>query len=243
MIVRLDKQRQREARHQLLADVVYIICQEPLKTIKRERKTDLEPVEVFLSARQFCDTVLSLPDIEEGLGDEIDDLEEEATGENDAMLIMVTATAQLQAMSKKRIGVDIKRIIFDIFAHLDGNELLWPLIKQMTQKEEERWIEGKRIDLLNYELKEIELEEGGIQEKIRVVSEITDAALNLSNEEVRGVLVSLVSINKKYDHVFDEQISKLLDKLGITQSEVHNHFEKDSHCNVFNDKVTGQFTQ
>lgn len=26
-------------------------------------------------------------------------------------------------------------------------------------------------------------------------------------------------------------------------TEIHNHFEKDSHCQVFNDKVTGQFTQ
>ena len=28
---------------------------------------------------------------------------------------------------------------------------------------------------------------------------------------------------------------------GIQESEIHNHYEKDSHCQVFNGKVEGQF--
>ncbi len=56
MIVRLDKEKQRTARHQLLNDVVYIISHEALKQMQRDGHTELSPVEVFLSARNFCDS-------------------------------------------------------------------------------------------------------------------------------------------------------------------------------------------
>lgn len=239
MMIKMGRQQQAEARRQLLGDAVWVVCNDTLRQLQRDGATLLSPVEVFLSAREFCNVTFALQDVEEGLPYEIDDLVEEM-GEDDALLVMMVATLMMQAMSKRRIGIG--KMILLIYERLNDHERFMPLLEKLAHKEEQRWIEGKRTDLLNYELKEIELDGGGMQEKTMVVSEITDAALNLSNEEVRGVLVSLVSVNNKYDHKFDEQIDRLLEKLGITQSEIHNHFEKDSHCQVFNDKVTGQFT-
>lgn len=241
MMIKMGRQQQAEARRQLLGDAVWVVCNDTLRELQRDGVTMLSPVEVFMSAREFCDVVLLLQDVEEGLPYEMDDLVDEA-GEDDALLVMTVATLMMQARSKRCVGNDISKVILLIFERLNDHNRFMPLLERFAHKEEQRWIEGKRADLLNYELKEIELDGGGMQEKTMVVSEITDAALNLSNEEVRGVLVSLVSVNNKYDHKFDEQIDRLLEKLGITQSEIHNHFEKDSHCQVFNDKVTGQFT-
>ena len=133
MIVRLDKEQQRNIRRQLLNDVVSIISHEVLRQMQREGYTELSPVEVFLSARNFCKVVVALPDIDEGLDDEMDDIEDETEGKNDFMLIMTLACVQLQAMSKRTVGVNLQKIISRIFERLDGHNLLWPLIVKLAK--------------------------------------------------------------------------------------------------------------
>jgi hypothetical protein len=215
MIVRLDKQKQRTVRHQLLGDITYIISHEALKQMQREGHTELSPVEVLLSARNFCDAILKLPDIEEGLDDEIDDLEDEAEGKNDFMLIMSVATVQLQAISKQRVGIDFKKIIFRIFERLDNHELLWPLIEQMTNKEEERWLQGKRFNLLDYEIQEIELTGGGIAEVRNLFENFLNYSDQVDKETIKGNLLLLNLYNIEHNHAYDEVIKAIYAKLGI----------------------------
>ena len=240
MIVRLDKQQQPAIRRQLLKDVVWAITNDTLRRLQREGKTSLAPVEVFLSARQFCDTVLGLSDIDEGIDYEIDDLEDEA-GETDAMLVTMLATALFQAQSKLNSAFDSKPIILHVYERWNDHELFFPLLEQFAEKEESLWLEGKRFNLLDYEIQEIELEGGSIEEKRRFLDEFVEITLKLTDDEIRGMLLPLYSLNMKYGHVFDEQIVKLFDKLGIPRAEIHNHFDKDSHCQVFNSSVTGKF--
>lgn len=215
MIVRLDKQKQRTVRHQLLGDVTYIISHEALKQMQREGHTELSPVEVLLSARNFCDAILKLPDIEEGLDDETDDLEDEAEGKNDFMLIMSVATVQLQAISKQRVGIDFKKIIFRIFERLDNHELLWPLIEQMTNKEEERWLQGKRFNLLDYEIQEIDLTGGGIAEVRNLFENFLNYSDQVDKETIKGNLLLLNLYNIEHNHAYDEVIKAIYAKLGI----------------------------
>lgn len=215
MIVRLDKQKQRTARHQLLGDVAFIISHEALKQMQREVHTELSPVEVFLSARKFCDAILELPDIEEGLEDEMDDLEDEASDKNDFMLIMSVATVLLQAISKQRVGIDFRKIIFRIFERLDGHELLWSLIEQMTSKEEERWLQGKRFNLLDYEIKEIELDGGGIEEVRNLFENFLNYSDQMDKETIKGNLLLLNLYNIEHNHAYDEVIKNIYAKLGI----------------------------
>jgi len=215
MIVRLDKQKQRTVRHQLLGDITYIISHEALKQMQREGHTELSPVEVLLSARNFCDAILKLPDIEEGLDDETDDLEDEAEGKNDFMLIMSVATVQLQAISKQRVGIDYKKIIFRIFERLDNHELLWPLIEQMTNKEEERWLQGKRFNLLDYEIQEIELTGGGIAEVRNLFENFLNYSDQVDKDTIKGNLLLLNLYNIEHNHAYDEVIKAIYAKLGI----------------------------
>ena len=220
MIVRLEKEQQKSARRQLLADYVYIISHDALRKMRQDGHTELLPVELFLSAQEFCETLLALPDVMEGLDDEIDDLEDEAEGENDAMLIMALATAQLQARSKKCVGIDIRKIIFHIFERLDGNDLLWPLIEQMTDKEDARWLEGKKTILLDYELQEITLDGGGSEEIKQLFADMVDCSDKMDKETIKGNLLFLNRYNIDHNHVYDKEVIALFDKFGIKSTTI-----------------------
>ncbi len=222
MIVRLNKEQQKLARRQALKDIVYILCQDALKQMQIDGNTELSPIEVFVSARNFCETVLALPDIEEGLAYEIEDLEEEAEGGNDAMLIMSVAATQMQAMSNRRVGIDFRSIIYRIFEHLDDNKLFPSLIMQMTDKEDARWLEGKKTDLLNYELKEIELEGGGSEEVKRLFEDFINYGDKIDVDSIKGNLIILNRYNIEHNHVYDNEILSLYDKLGIKSTPSMN---------------------
>ena len=220
MIVRLKKEQQKSARRKLLADPVYIISHDALRKMKQDGHTQLSPVELFLSAQEFCETLLALPDVMEGLDEEIDDLEDEAEGENDAMLIMTLATAQLQARSKKCVGIDIRKIIFHIYERLDGHDLLWPLIEQMTNKEDARWLEGKKTNLLNYELQEIELNGGGAEEVKQLFADMVECSDKMDKETIKGNLLFLNRYNIDHNHAYDKEVIALFDKFGIKSTTI-----------------------
>lgn len=220
MIVRLEKEQQKSARRKLLADPVYIISHDALRKMKQDGHTQLSPVELFLSAQEFCETLFALPDVIEGLDDEIDDLEDEAEGENDAMLIMTLATAQLQARSKKCVGIDIRKIIFHIYERLDGHDLLWPLIEQMTNKEDARWLEGKKTNLLNYELQEIKQDGGGSEEIKQLFADMVDCSDKMDKETIKGNLLFLNRYNIDHNHAYDKEVIALFDKFGIKSTTI-----------------------
>ena len=241
MIVRMDKEQQAVARRQLLSDVVWVICNDTLRMWQHEGKTTLAPVEVFMSAQRFCEVISVLSDIDEGIDYELDDLEDEAEGKNDAMLIAVLAALQMTTLSKRHVGTDFKGAITHIFERYGDHELFLPLVEQWAKKEEKRWMEGKKTDLLDYELREIRLEGGGLEKVKEFIDKYIQASLSLTPSEIRSSLIVLSSLNQDYHHAFDEHIAALCKKLGVSPREIHNHFEKDSHCQVFNDEVIGQF--
>ena len=220
MIVRLEKEQQKSVRRKLLADYVYIISHDALRKMKQDGHTDLSPVELFLSAQEFCETLLALPDVMEGLDDEIDDLEDETEGKNDAMLILTLATAQLQARSKNCVGIDIRKIIFHIYERLDGHDLLWPLIEQMTNKEDARWLEGKKTNLLDYELQEIKLDGGGLEEIKQLFAYMAACSDKMDKESIKGNLLFINRYNIEHNHAYDKEVIALYNKFGIKSSTI-----------------------
>ena len=251
MMVRLDKKQQAAARRQLSSDSVWVICNDTLRKWQLEGKTALAPVEGFMSSQCLCDVIFGLSDIDEGIDYELDDLEDEVEGErsaegrlqgkNDAMLIAVLAALQMQAMSKRCVGQDLRKAIMHIFERYGDHELFLPLVEQWTKKEEARWMEGKKTNLLDYELQEIKFDGGGVAEMKGFVDEYVRATLKLTEAEIRSNLLTLGFINMEYGHVFDEQLKKLFDKLDMNIKEVHNHFEAGSSNQVFNAEVNGNF--
>ena len=215
MIVKLGKEQQAVARRQLLSDIVWIVSNDTLRRLQKDGKTNLAPIEVYMSARQFSDVIMNLSDIDEGIDYEMDDLEDEADGENDAMLIAVLSALQMQALSKTRIGIDIKTAVMRILGRYGDHELLLPLISQWTKKEEARWLEGKKTNLLDYELQDIHLVGGGSEEIKNLFENFVVYSGTVDTETIRSNLLLLNRYNIDHGHAYDKEILALYDKLGI----------------------------
>ena len=235
MIVRLNKEQQRSSRRQVLNDIVYVISHDALKGMQREGHTALSPVEVFLSAQRFTEMLQSLPNVEEGIDDEIDDLEDEACGDNDAMLIMAVATVLLQAVGRYNSGLDSRIIINRIFEHLDGNEFFLPFLNQLAYKEESRWLEGKKTDLLNYELHEIEIEGGGSEEIRQLFEDFVGYSDKMGENSVKELLLILMKYNINHNNAYNREINALFEKLGIKSPTIQNIQEMVLNKNVQNE--------
>ena len=147
-------------------------------------------------------------------------MEDEAEGQNDAMLIMTLATAQLQARSKKCVGIDIRKIILHIFERLDGHDLLWPLIEQMTDKEDARWLEGKKTNLLSYELQEIKQDGGGSEEIKQLFADFVGYSDKMLPDTIKELLLFLERYNLDHNHAYDKELLALFEKLGIKSTTI-----------------------
>lgn len=114
MIIHLEKEQLKQARRDLLRDDVYIIFVDALRQYHQEGYTTLAPAELYLSAKSFVGDVLQLPDIIEGIADEMDDILDEADNKDEAMLIMMVATGVFCAVGKKYKGFDADAVIMII---------------------------------------------------------------------------------------------------------------------------------
>lgn len=222
MIIRLDKVRQREERRKLLignADVVYAICHDALKGLQKEGRTEMSAVEVFLSAKDFVSTMMQMGDLDEALEDEMDDLEDEATGKDDAMIIMMVASALFYAACKSRIGVDAESVILKIYTRWNDHDLFLPLLERFSEKEQARCKDGKKTNLLAYELERTASESGsdGVRELLSWLATISDI---LDVESIKGLILALGKYNNDHAHAYTKEIDALYEKLGIKGTPV-----------------------
>lgn len=237
MIEKLDKRNQRSVRTKLLSDDIYIIAHDALRRMRREGYTEFSSVELFLSARNFCESILALSDIEEGIDEEMDDLEEEVCNENDFVIIMTLVAVLLQAVGRRHddIDIDIEKVSCRIFDRIDESELVIPLIKQMMKKEDAIWLEGRRIDLLTYELVNIE-KDNVIADGNTIIANIVECASGLTPEGMQIVENVLSEVNDKYDHSFQEQLN-ILRQVRKNNTKAINNISGDF---VLNKKVENE---
>ena len=207
MMVNLSKEEGRLARRQLLADVVYIVCHDGLRQLHQEGRTKLTPAELLLSAREFSNNILSLPDAEEGLADEIADLEDEAKSD-DAMIVMMVAVVQIEAMNRRHESTDTHPIIKQILKHCSNHDLFFTLLEVFADKEQKQ-LDKIRTSLLDYEVQNIRLHGGGSDE-IRKLFEYT---LDFDNATISGSMALLNAFNNDNGHAYDEEIRSLMAKL------------------------------
>lgn len=218
IIQHLDKEQTRKMRRQMLADTVYILFHDTLKQWSREKKTTLSPQEIFLAATRWSKMLLSLPDAEEGLADEMDDLEEEAEEETDAMLIMMTTACIIQAMAKAKNPpqCEISPIIQQILKRWHHHELYYPLLDGACRKEQARWVEKKRNNLLEYELMEIDQEDEKAAESgiLELIDDLLGGSWSRSVNTIKELLLELNKYNIEHNHHLDKPLLLLYDKLG-----------------------------
>ena len=214
MIVRLKEDAIKPERRRLLGDVVYVIFHDALKRWQKDGTTTLSPVELFLSAKAFSKLLMELPDVMEGLDDEMDDLVDEAEGENDAMIIMMLASAIIYAAGTHRVGFETTRVIMAIYTRGNGHPLFPVFMDEGAKKEQARWLEGKKTNLLTYELEEIE-KDGEGEEAIRDLFERFIAPEhNMGRQTLKENLLFLNKYNIEHGHAYDKEILAIYKQLS-----------------------------
>ena len=153
-IVRLEKEQIRQERRKLLSDDVYVLAHDVLKQAHKDKLTSLTQVELYLSGKHLAQVLLSLPNVEEGIEDELEELEEmEAENKDEAVIVGMIAAAIINANGSSH-NRDITPIVLPIFRRWGGHRLCIPILEAMQIKEEKRWMEGKRTNLLSCTLEE-----------------------------------------------------------------------------------------
>lgn len=223
MIERLTPEQTRSLRRQMLSDTVYVIFHDTLRAWHKEGKTQLTPQEICLSAKNLCNVILELPDAEEGIEDELVDLEEEADDTTDAMLVEMMAASMLTALSAGREEANysagqekanLKSVILSIMRRWCDHELFDIMLDEGCKKEEARFAEGKRADLLHYELMELEREGGeNADSMLQLIDQLLTPAYGRSVETIKEVLLFLNRYNIEHHHLLDSPLLELYKRL------------------------------
>lgn len=229
MIVHLDKEQTRQMRRKLLAsdsDIVFVLFHDTLKQLQSEGKTQLSAVEAFLSARRFAQTLLSMGEVMERLEDELDDLEDDAEGENDAMIIGIVACAIIKAYAKAHALPACDEVVMAILMRWNDHPLFFPMLQGAARKEERRFAEDKRNNLLRYEL-----EQAAVEGEVSV-REMVAYAKEMDAESIKGFLFMLGKANVDHGNMYDSEYNDLYD-VYLKKTQVVYNFKSlnDIHDN------------
>ena len=229
MIVHLDKEQTRQMRRKLLAsdsDIVFVLFHDTLKQLQGEGKTQLSAVEVFLSARSFAQTLLSMGEVMEALEDELDDLEDDAEGENDAMIIGIVACAIIKAYAKAHATSVYDEVVMAILMRWNDHPLFFTMLQGAARKEERRFAEDKRNNLLRYELEQAAAE-GEVS-----VREMVAYAKEMDAESIKVILFMLGKANVDHGNMYDSEYNDLYD-VYLKKTQVVYNFKSlnDIHDN------------
>lgn len=231
MIVHLDKEQTRQMRRKLLADnsdIVFVLFHDTLKQLHTDGETQLSAVEAFLSARQFAQTLLSMNEAMEGLEDELDDLEDDAYGKNDAMIISIVACAIIKAFAKAHATSVYDEVVKAILIRWNDHPLFFSMLAGAARKEERRFAENKRNDLLRYELEQAVGDGDGKQ----AVREIVETAKETDVECIKSLLFVLGKLNVAHSNMYDSEYNDLYD-VYVKKTQVVYSFKSlnDIHDN------------
>ena len=215
MIIHLEKEQLKQARRDLLRDDVYIIFVDALRQYHQEGYTMLAPAELYLSAKSFVGDVLQLPDIIEGIADEMDDILDEADNKEEAMLIMMVATGVFCAVGKKYKGVDADAVIRIIYDRWVDHPLFLPMLDICAKKEQEKWLEGKKTNLLTCELESMKTDGTTEAEAKDFLHPFLQQVCAYPHETIERVLNPLRDLNEMHSGMFDEEVNMLKRKLGV----------------------------
>lgn len=229
MIVHLDKEQTRQMRRKLLAsdcDIVFVLFHDTLKQLQSEGKTQLSAVEVFLSARIFAQTLLSMGEVMEALEDELDDLKDDAEGENDAMIIGIVACAIIKAYAKAHATSVYDEVVMAILMRWNDHPLFFTMLQGAARKEERRFAEDKRNNLLRYELEQAAAE-GEVS-----VREMVAYAKEMDAESIKVILFMLGKANVDHGNMYDSEYNDLYD-VYLKKTQVVYNFKSlnDIHDN------------
>lgn len=230
-IVRLEKEQIRQERRKLLSDDVYVLAHDVLKQAHKEGLTSLTQVELYLSGKHLAQVLLSLPNVEEGIEDELEELEEmEAGSEDEAVIVGMIAAAIINANGSSR-NRDVTPIVLPIFRRWGGHRLCIPILEAMQIKEEKRWMEGKRTNLLSCTLEETTRE--GEEEVEDLLQNFLDDCDMWEPTTFKDFFLTLSKYNADHENRYQSHIDALKEKLRARtspQPPLHIETQYNNSC-------------
>lgn len=227
-IVRLEKEQIRQERRKLLSDDVYVLAHDVLKQAHKDKLTSLTQVELYLSGKHLAHVLLSLPNVEEGIEDELEELE--AENKNEAVIVGMTAAAIIHA-NGIRSNRDVTPIILPIFQRWGGHRLCIPTLEAMQIKEEKRWMEGKRTNLLSCTLEETTRE--GEEEVEDLLQNFLDDCDMWEPTTFKDFFLTLSKYNAEHENRYQSHIDALKEKLRARtspQPPLHIETQYNNSC-------------
>lgn len=227
-IVRLEKEQIRQERRKLLSDDVYVLAHDVLKQAHKDGLTSLTQVELYLSGKHLAKVLLSLPNVEEGIEDELEELE--AENKNEAVIVGMTAAAIIHA-NGIRSNRDVTPIILPIFQRWGGHRLCIPTLEAMQIKEEKRWMEGKRINPLSCTLEETTSE--GEEEVEDLLQNFLDDCDMWEPTTFKDFFLTLSKYNADHENRYQSHIDALKEKLRARtspQPPLHIETQYNNSC-------------
>jgi hypothetical protein len=227
MIVLLETpEKRRDIRLRLYKDDVFLIAHEAIKSLK----PSLTLEELFASADQFTFFLL-----ENDISDrdimqyEIDSLKAEVSDELSFFLILSLSFVKLSALRETKDNAEkVARALVGFCQEYDG---FTDLLKQLLKKEQERWLDSKRVDLLTYELKCIPKEVPST-DGLTVVNSIVDASLDLSVEGMQHIENVLSEVNDQNGHQYQKELNRLREaRKKKSKTIIHFDSLNDIHDN------------
>ena len=211
MIQRYDGKQTLKMRMALVADDVYCIVSDALKKLYPE-KTPLNNVEIWMAAHGFTRNLIGSAEPEEVFDDLVEELKEESSGFRDegfsVFLILMVSMCQISGL-RERI-TNAKPLVERLIAFCRQNEMFFPLLEKFDGKEMSRRAVGKKIDLLNYEMKAAG---DNNEERRKLLDAFVEAVVKLGPQNIESNLLVLNKLNLENGHIWDEQILSLYEQL------------------------------
>ena len=212
-------EERRNTRIKLYKDDVFLIAHETIRSMN----TSISIEQLFASSDRFTNFLLENElTSRDVMQYEIDDLREEVSDEQTFYLLLSISFVKLCALRKANPKAeDVARALIGFCQEYEG---FTDLLKQLLKKEKDRWLDNKRSNLLQYELKCIAKEEQ-TKDGNAIVADIVDAASGLPCDGMQNVESTLSEVNDKYGHRFQKELDRLREarkKKSVTMFAVGN---------------------
>ena len=216
MIRQFTHEQEKCLRNTLICDTVYMMVHDTLRSM-RPATTSLSQVQIWIAATEFTTRLLQLPEAEELLPDEVEDLMMEAKDNNDAVLIITTTICQLSALHKRQPMAD--DIICWLMPYVTGNPIYRQMLESIGNKEQMMAEKGKTVDFNSYGLTEAQVKEEHNKEVERIFNFFVDNLENMPSMAAVAILLQLNWLNLqegcRYNTLILKGFSILHDKMNV----------------------------
>ena len=96
-----------------------------------------------------------------------------------------------------------------------------PLLEQFAHKEDARFAAGKMNNLMEYELNEIKRSGEGVEAVRTILNGILINAEKTDPDTIKGAIVLLGKFNIDNNHIIDDDLNQLYEKLGYKSSVIN----------------------